>query len=278
MSNDKSPAAMPAGADEPKDTGAGASGLVIPPEFPKRLHARQFVLPAIAACVAVAMVPFTGRTWAVIDAALRVQPLHAVLRHLSVLGEEPAYIAAAVLIWWLDPRRRRAVVLMLLALLLAGGVSTVLKDTLRRARPDYGVAMSERQEEKNEDYLLQHPNSIVSPEEGDQWLLLSPTPPFFSPHFNSFPSGHSVTAFALCAFLAAVYPRARWLWFLAAVGCAASRVALRDHYVEDVIAGAALGWSVAWLAFAWPWLVRLSARVADVLDRKGRPPHHCGPS
>lgn len=254
-------------ATGPADVAASASGA---PEFPKRLRARTFVVPVLAASIAVALLPFTGRTWGLIDTALHVEPFHAILRHLSVLGEWPAYGAAAVLIWCFDPRRRRAVAVMLLAVLLGGGVNAVLKNTLRRARPDYGMALDAKQIGKNRAYLLEHPNAPIAAESSDQWLLLRSAPGLSMYHFNSFPSGHTVSAFALCAFLIAVYPRARWLWLFAAALCAASRVTLRAHYVEDVIFGAALGWSVAWVAFAWPWLARLSGRVADVLDRKGR--------
>jgi membrane-associated phospholipid phosphatase len=57
----------------------------------------------------------------------------------------------------------------------------------------------------------------------------------------SFPSGHSVTAFATVTALAFMAPRlGSWL-FVLAVLIAASRVITGAHYPSDVIAGAALG-------------------------------------
>ena len=65
------------------------------------------------------------------------------------------------------------------------------------------------------------------------------------PHSASMPSGHAATAFAAAVAVGLVHPRVRWpLLFLAAL-VAVSRVWLGVHYLTDVIAGAALGTSVA---------------------------------
>ena len=59
----------------------------------------------------------------------------------------------------------------------------------------------------------------------------------------SFPSGHTVTAFATVTALAFMAPRlGSWL-FVLAVLIAASRVITGAHYPSDVIAGAALGFA-----------------------------------
>ncbi len=66
---------------------------------------------------------------------------------------------------------------------------------------------------------------------------------------NSFPSGHATTLLALAAALALLAPRWRPLFCTVAVWAAFSRVATGQHYLSDVIAGAALGWFGArWLA------------------------------
>jgi membrane-associated phospholipid phosphatase len=68
---------------------------------------------------------------------------------------------------------------------------------------------------------------------------------FFSIHYlyesTSFPSGHTVTAFALATALGFMFPRFRWFALLAAALVAASRVVITAHYLSDVIAGAAVG-------------------------------------
>jgi membrane-associated phospholipid phosphatase len=60
------------------------------------------------------------------------------------------------------------------------------------------------------------------------------------------PSSHAMVAFAGAAMLARLYPRARWVGYILAVGCAATRVLARAHFVSDVVLGAGLGWLVAW--------------------------------
>jgi membrane-associated phospholipid phosphatase len=61
-------------------------------------------------------------------------------------------------------------------------------------------------------------------------------------NYNSFPSGHTTTAFALAFALTALWPRSR-SWMIAfAVAIALSRVMVNAHYVSDVFAGAAVGW------------------------------------
>jgi undecaprenyl-diphosphatase len=63
----------------------------------------------------------------------------------------------------------------------------------------------------------------------------------------SFPSGHTVTAFASATALAFMAPRlGKWLLLLAAL-IEVSRVIVGAHYPSDVIAGAALGAACAFL-------------------------------
>lgn len=63
----------------------------------------------------------------------------------------------------------------------------------------------------------------------------------------SFPSGHATTVFAAAVALGFIVPRARAAWFIAAAVIATSRVVVGAHYPSDVVAGAALGASVAYL-------------------------------
>jgi undecaprenyl-diphosphatase len=57
----------------------------------------------------------------------------------------------------------------------------------------------------------------------------------------SFPSGHSMTAFAVTVSLAAFYPAALPVLLVCAVSVALSRILLGMHFLSDVVAGAALG-------------------------------------
>lgn len=63
----------------------------------------------------------------------------------------------------------------------------------------------------------------------------------------AFPSSHAAVAFGGAAMLARLYPRARWVGYTLAAGCAITRVLARAHFVSDVVFAAGLGWLAAWL-------------------------------
>lgn len=70
---------------------------------------------------------------------------------------------------------------------------------------------------------------------------------------NSFPSGHSASAFVLFTFLAMHFQNKRWGPFLliAAVLIAYTRIYLAQHFMGDVLAGACIGAGVALFGKAW---------------------------
>ncbi|MBB4197193.1 membrane-associated phospholipid phosphatase [Rhodoblastus sphagnicola] len=66
--------------------------------------------------------------------------------------------------------------------------------------------------------------------------------------YASFPSGHTITAFATAAALGFFLPRRfKPLPFLAALAIAASRVIIGAHYCSDVLGGALIGLACAYL-------------------------------
>ena len=60
--------------------------------------------------------------------------------------------------------------------------------------------------------------------------------------WNSFPSGHAVTAFSLAMAAGILFPHWRIPAFAAAAAVALSRVVITSHYLSDIIAGA--GWGI----------------------------------
>ncbi|MBI4727073.1 phosphatase PAP2 family protein [candidate division TA06 bacterium] len=62
---------------------------------------------------------------------------------------------------------------------------------------------------------------------------------------SSFPSGHSIGAFALATVFAHQYPKIAIPCYTVASGIALSRVYLGRHYPSDVLAGAAIGFATA---------------------------------
>lgn len=67
------------------------------------------------------------------------------------------------------------------------------------------------------------------------WSTLLPPDRF------SFPSGHSITAFAVAVSLGLAYPAAAPVLLFCAASVAASRIFLGMHFLSDVVAGSALG-------------------------------------
>lgn len=71
------------------------------------------------------------------------------------------------------------------------------------------------------------------------WATLLPPDQF------SFPSGHTITAFAVAVALSQFYPSLAIGLLFCAVSVAASRILLGMHFLSDVVAGAAIGTSLA---------------------------------
>lgn len=61
------------------------------------------------------------------------------------------------------------------------------------------------------------------------------------------PSSHTAVAFGGAAILAHLFPRARWVGYTLAAGCAVTRLMARAHFASDVVLGAAVGWVAAFV-------------------------------
>lgn len=104
------------------------------------------------------------------------------------------------------------------ALLLSGAVTWTLKNLIDRDRP-----------------FTTHPEVVKLSAGGD----------------SSFPSGHTLEAFAVGAVVSALFRRKRYIVpvYLWALTVAYSRVALGVHYPGDILAGMAVGTAVGWMVF-----------------------------
>lgn len=69
--------------------------------------------------------------------------------------------------------------------------------------------------------------------------------------FNSFPSGHTMTAFAIATFLTFVLAKREWAvaLLLAAVLVGISRMYLNQHFLIDVTVGSSIGVLVSYFAY-----------------------------
>jgi undecaprenyl-diphosphatase len=77
------------------------------------------------------------------------------------------------------------------------------------------------------------------------WASLLPPDRF------SFPSGHSIIAFAVAFSLGLYYPELLIGLIFCAISVASSRVILGLHYLSDVLAGIAIGSAIGVAAFEW---------------------------
>lgn len=79
--------------------------------------------------------------------------------------------------------------------------------------------------------------------------------PYFHPHIEpadkfSLPSGHTAAAMLMATMVSHFYPTVSWIMFTWAALVGLSRILLGVHYPSDIVAGAILGSSIAWLGIS----------------------------
>ncbi|WOH78429.1 phosphatase PAP2 family protein [Bradyrhizobium sp. BEA-2-5] len=92
--------------------------------------------------------------------------------------------------------------------------------------------------------------------------------------YSSFPSGHSITAFALAFAVSAVWPGARFAMLIYALVIAATRLVLLAHHPSDVMAGALVGVIGAMVVRYW----FAARRLGFAIHRDGTVVALSGPS
>lgn len=131
----------------------------------------------------------------------------------------------AFLIWLIfrkrNPRWANAALFFFVAVLAAGAVNVTFKMILGRCRPE----------------LL-----FESGLYGFQWFEIEA-------QYWSMPSGHTAASMAAMVALTLLFPRAGPFFILHGILVGLSRVALREHYVADVIMGGVVGGGVALAVF-----------------------------
>jgi undecaprenyl-diphosphatase len=118
---------------------------------------------------------------------------------------------------------------MALMVALFGGAQRVRALFAAAAAAGLGVALFVAMKQK---FRRKRPSGL----EPHAWVALLPANQF------SFPSGHTITAFAVAVTLGTFYPDMRPGLFFCAGSVAASRVLLGMHFLTDVLAGVAIGW------------------------------------
>ena len=163
----------------------------------------------------------------------RVEPLNSLFRFATLLGEVWAY--GFFTLWLLFVGRYRYIILILVAGLLVLPLQYYVKDAIGTDRPLTYFEKIER---------MQEVTRVAGVE--------------LNSGKTSFPSGHTIGAFALYSVLAMIFaekkPRYGAIFALLGAFTALSRIFLVQHFLADVLFGAILGILVgeivAWLSRA----------------------------
>ena len=127
-----------------------------------------------------------------------------------------AAITISVFIWIYDPPRRKYLLTLAAAIILSYVIYVLLQHCVGKLRPRVTGGI----------------------------VTYLPFPQGWHQNENlSFSSGHANFASTLCVFLALLYPKAEWLFFIIVAACGIARVYLTAHYFADVYAGALIGYA-----------------------------------
>jgi membrane-associated phospholipid phosphatase len=186
------------------------------------LAVRAFV--ALVITLAFLLIPAFGDQWAYAHFYQAKLYDHDWAMALRATGTLYVWIPVSLIIWLVQREQdvvaaRRRALLVLGAPVIAGLLCEVLKLVIRRERPDVDAG---------------------------NWVFRSWSEHTFSSAGLSTPSSHTIVAFAAATMLSRIYPRARWVFYLLALGCGVTRVLSHAHYFSDVTFGALLGWAVGW--------------------------------
>jgi len=133
-------------------------------------------------------------------------------------------LVVGLVIGFLDPRRWRRTAAFWLVVVLAASVGTVLKGVTGRERPS------------REGQVPGHERTVFH----------GPAMGLHHASCQSFPSGHTLSAFASATVLSTFYPEARIVFYAVASATGVNRVVKHQHFLSDVVAAGILG---HWLAF-----------------------------
>jgi 4-amino-4-deoxy-L-arabinose transferase-like glycosyltransferase/membrane-associated phospholipid phosphatase len=165
--------------------------------------------------------------------------VHQIILSLAMFGQLLGIITAPALVLIFDPVGKRNAVLLIIVVLVAGLAATAGKALIGRARP------------------------LAS---GGETVIHGPTGAIRRADHQSFPSGHTTTAFAMALLLATMYPRAAGLVITLAVGVALNRIITCRHFLSDVVAGGWLGLTCAGWLMTRSWILKLADRLVTAIE------------
>lgn len=138
-----------------------------------------------------------------------------------------------VVVWALDRGRWRRAAALWLIVLLASAAGSVLKVAVGRERPSRAGQVPGH----------------------ERTVFHGPALGLHHASCQSFPSGHTLSAFASATTLAAFYPPAAPVFYTVAAATGVNRIVTHQHFLSDVVAGALLGHLLA-LLLLWHTRIR----------------------
>ena len=226
----------------------------------------------IIAVAGILLIPLSPTIYYPVRDFLQRLPLNSYFATAVQFGTVTTTILIGCAIYVLDKKCAVLLTYLAAALLINSVAINAVKEISGRSRPNWGLAMSHKHQRQLVEYSLSHGDVPVSAEKSDHWYGPVGQRPWFKDWFGSFPSGHAAGAFVLVAFLTALYPQGRRLWLVIGVSCALSRVWGERHYLEDVMVGGAIGWTVSYWVFSWQWPYRLGIYLVGRRARKETQP------
>ncbi len=151
------------------------------------------------------------------------------------LGSGLGTAVVALIVGFLDRRGWRRAVAFLLVVALASGAGAVLKGLAGRERPSRQGQVPGR----------------------ERTVFHGPSGGLRHASCQSFPSGHTLSAFASATALSAFYPEAAPVFYAVATATGVNRVVKHQHFLSDVVTGAVLGHLLALLLLDVGWIRRL---------------------
>ena len=177
----------------------------------------------------------------------RSSGLREALELFKRMGHAFFVVLVSVTMVLLDPKRLRQVGALWLCVLVAAGLTELGKHASGRLRPNARLEAAQAEElvarhGKGAVVRISHPDGVVHANRGSA-AYRAPFRAGGGP--LSFPSGHTVLAFATFTALGRFFPRGRHLFLALACGVAMSRCLMGEHFLSDVVAGAGLGHATA---------------------------------
>jgi membrane-associated phospholipid phosphatase len=193
----------------------------------RRLDQRRYWVGASLLLALASIAAIAGDRWTASQMANNVIPgdLGRIVSLSELFAHGFGVAVVLVALWTIAPELRNCLPRLAACAFVPGLIVNGLKLLVGRARPS---SFEERIPDSQTLWVGWHADSSAQ-----QWLNLDHA-------MQSFPSGHTATAFGLAIGLSWLFPRGRYLFFTLAILASFQRIQANAHWCSDVLAGAAI--------------------------------------